>query len=110
MSNYNRTVLYYPTIKVPEGKWLKQALLYWDNVASIVPYDYDGNVSIPFTSEIEFLLDEKIFKPVRPEKLFNRRTLVRDFKDKLKDYQKYIKDKDKKQRKQRGGGADGGVF
>jgi len=31
-------------------------------------------------------------------------------KDKLKDYRKYIKDKDKKNRKQRRGGADGGVF
>lgn len=29
--------LYYPTMSVPSGSWLTQTLLYWDQVASIVP-------------------------------------------------------------------------
>lgn len=33
-------ILYYPYIAVPNTKWLTQALLYWDEVASIVPSDY----------------------------------------------------------------------
>jgi hypothetical protein len=33
-------ILYFPYIKVPEGAWLTQALLYWDQVSSIVPYEY----------------------------------------------------------------------
>jgi hypothetical protein len=32
-----RTILYYPTIVIPDGLWLRQALLYFDNVGSIVP-------------------------------------------------------------------------
>jgi len=31
-------------------------------------------------------------------------------KDKLREYQRYVKEKDNKQKKQRGGGADRGVF
>ena len=33
-------VLYFPYIKVPESRWLTQMLLYWDQVSSIVPYDF----------------------------------------------------------------------
>lgn len=33
-------ILYYPYIAVPNTKWLTHALLYWDEVASIVPSDY----------------------------------------------------------------------
>ncbi len=33
------TALYYPTIVIPDDEWLRQALLYWDRVASIVPPD-----------------------------------------------------------------------
>jgi hypothetical protein len=32
-----RTVLYYPTISIPDDWWLRQALFYFDQVASIVP-------------------------------------------------------------------------
>jgi hypothetical protein len=32
-----RTALYYPEIAIPSGKWLRQATLYFDEVASIVP-------------------------------------------------------------------------
>ena len=33
-------VLYFPYIQIPESPWLTQMLLYWDQVASIVPYDF----------------------------------------------------------------------
>lgn len=36
-------VLYFPYIRVPETTWLTQMLLYWDQVSSIVPYDYVHN-------------------------------------------------------------------
>ena len=36
-------VLYFPYIQVPETTWLTQMLLYWDQVSSIVPYDYVHN-------------------------------------------------------------------
>lgn len=63
------TILYYPTIAVPSGTWLKQALLYWDVIASIVPTDWDGVPVINYTPEIQTLYDREIFKPIRPESL-----------------------------------------
>lgn len=36
-------VLYFPYIRVPDSAWLTQLLLYWDQVSSIVPYDFIQN-------------------------------------------------------------------
>ncbi len=33
-------VLYFPYIRVPKSSWLTQMLLYWDQVSSIVPFDF----------------------------------------------------------------------
>lgn len=33
-------VLYFPYIRVPENEWFTRALLYWDEVGSIVPSEY----------------------------------------------------------------------
>jgi len=62
-----RTALYYPTIAVPSGTWLRSALLYWDEVASIVPEDWEHRQLVPFTPEIDFLRKEEIFRPIRPD-------------------------------------------
>lgn len=37
----NRTVLYYPTVRLPRGSWLNQAILYWDQIGTIVPKKWD---------------------------------------------------------------------
>ncbi|MBU8921693.1 MAG: hypothetical protein KOO63_07715 [Bacteroidales bacterium] len=68
----NRTILYYPTIALPEGSWLKQALLYWDELASIVPlkYDYETDKTkpvIPYSPDIEYLFDKNVFRPIPPD-------------------------------------------
>jgi hypothetical protein len=33
-------VLYFPYIRVPKSEWLTRMLLYWDEVGTIVPYEY----------------------------------------------------------------------
>jgi hypothetical protein len=35
--------LYFPYIDVPRGQWLLRVLLYWDQLGSIVPYDFVRN-------------------------------------------------------------------
>jgi hypothetical protein len=70
-----RTILYYPTISIPSGKWLRQVLLYFDEVASIVPrvVYFSGEASdllIPLTPDIEYLRAEGVFRPIPPERLF----------------------------------------
>ena len=37
----NRTILYYPTVRLPRGPWLNQAILYWDQIGTIVPQRWD---------------------------------------------------------------------
>jgi len=63
----NRTILYYPTIDIPRKNWLKQAVLYWDEVSSIVPSDIDLN----FSPDLQYLLEIGQFRPINPETLLN---------------------------------------
>lgn len=70
-----RTILYYPTISIPNSRWLRQALLYFDEVASIVPSDvfWSGEVGkalVPLTPDIKYLQDEGAFRQIPPEFLF----------------------------------------
>ena len=47
-----QTILYYPTIDIQDGAWLRNAILYWDEVSSIVPYEGYPD----FSPEILFIL------------------------------------------------------
>src|SRR5438045_1960124 len=69
-----RTILYYPTIAIPTaGSWIRSALLYWDNIASIVPRSYDDfkdeNAVARYEPEIEMLYEEGCVLPVNPDLL-----------------------------------------
>jgi len=64
----NRTILYYPTIKIPQQDWLRHALLYWDQVSSIIPDDHKINNTLP--RHIDYLTDMGEFRAIRPEELY----------------------------------------
>lgn len=59
------TILYYPKIAIPDGLWLRQALLYWDQIGSIVPREL-GQENHP-TPGLRYLYDLGIFHPYNPE-------------------------------------------
>lgn len=63
----NRTILYYPSINIPDTNWLKYALLYWDEVSSIVPEPLI--ISREFSPDINYLIQEEQFRPIHPEEL-----------------------------------------
>jgi hypothetical protein len=70
-----RTILYYPTISIPNDEWLRRAVFYFDEVASIVPQvvywsGETGELLVPLTPELEYLRAEEVFRPIPPEKLF----------------------------------------
>jgi hypothetical protein len=65
----NRTILYYPTIDIPESNWLRHSLLYWDEVSSIVPKSWDDDFLINLSPNIHYLIDEGQFRPIKPEEL-----------------------------------------
>ncbi|MEI9909664.1 MAG: hypothetical protein WDO71_08285 [Bacteroidota bacterium] len=65
-----RTILYYPTIDIPSNSWLRHALLYWDEVSSIIPNTI--NIEEELSRDIHFILMKDNLKPARPEDLINR--------------------------------------
>lgn len=67
----NRTILYYPTIDIPSETWLRHALLYWDEVSSIVPKSYDDRILNELSPDIHYLMDEGQFRAIKPEELIN---------------------------------------
>jgi len=86
-----RTILYYPTIDLPKGSWIRQVLLFWDEIASIVPFKYDFKQKkdipvIPFKPDVEYLYKKKVFRPVAPSNFIN---LEDQFK-KIKEFEEEI--------------------
>jgi hypothetical protein len=70
-----RTVLYYPAIAIPDGPWLRRALFYFDEVASIVPskVSWDGEVGesfVPIPIDVKYLESEKVFRRMAPDNLW----------------------------------------
>jgi len=68
-NQFKRSLLYYPTIRIPSGPWLKQAVLYWDEVGSIVPQGYDGKWLIESSPDLEYLRGEDLFLAFSPRRL-----------------------------------------
>lgn len=97
-SGPKRTILYYPTIPIPNSSWLRQALLYFDEVASIVPsvvsFSHEvGKALVPLTPDIEYLQDKGAFRRIPPEFPFMQekdnnweraRKLTNEFKEAIK--------------------------
>ena len=53
--------LYYPTIDITNEKWLKTAILYWDEINTIVP----SSINKPYQKRAtRYLADEGIIKPL----------------------------------------------
>lgn len=89
MNNYGeKTILYYPTIRIKDGTWLRNALLYWDKVASIVP---GMNYSAINSIEIEYLQDAGIYEPIYPFELEQENGLCELFCQQVKKNLKYSK-------------------
>lgn len=61
-----QTILYYPKINIQDGTWLRNALLYWDEVSSIVPYENFADLS----PELLYLQKLGIYHAVYPQELF----------------------------------------
>lgn len=83
---YNRrreenTILYYPTIKIEDGVWLRNALLYWDKVSSIVP---GSNYNDANSAEVEYLWDVGLYEPIYPIEMQSDEDLCKEFCKKVK--------------------------
>lgn len=75
-------MLYYPTIKIKDGAWLRNAILYWDKVASIVPGgDYDELNS----AEVNYLARVGLYEPIYPAELQRNEILCEKFCNEIKN-------------------------
>jgi len=86
--NHTKTALYYPQMVIPNKQWIRQALLYWDDIGSIVPeaiwnehpyFEIDDE-------ETNRLYEAKLYRPFFPEQL------RRKFGSKIEDsfYQEFF--------------------
>ena len=82
----NRTILYYPTIDIPSNDWLKHAVLYWDEVSSIVPDD--KKLRNRLSGALDYLRHEGHFRPIHPETLVhqdNNWEVLQEFSNEVKN-------------------------
>lgn len=66
-----RNILYYPTFRPPSALWLRNALLYWDSVSTIVPMEDGDQIKDP---DLTFLRGEGAYRPVAPLALYEAAT------------------------------------
>lgn len=65
-----RMILYYPRVIITSSAWLKQALLYWDSIGSIVPTNLDRRIHGDRC--MAELREAGVFHSFRPEQVFER--------------------------------------
>ncbi|MBN2116287.1 MAG: hypothetical protein JW730_06945 [Anaerolineales bacterium] len=65
-----RTLLYYPTIVIRNDQWIRQSILYWDSIGSIVPYGMEGKLHQSY--DIEILQREGLFRVYQPDDYVQR--------------------------------------
>lgn len=96
-----RILLYYPSINIPDGNWLRNSLLYTDQVSSIVPFADTKDERL--SDEMRILLDEgqyhptSVFKELDPsnkeftkfQKNFINTIESKEFKSYKKEIKKY---------------------
>jgi hypothetical protein len=87
-----RTVLYYPTISIPNGAWLRRALFYFDEIASIVPSTlyFSGELGpalVPVSEEVLFLESQGVFRRMTPDNLWLRLKMDSQNPERVEDWQ-----------------------
>lgn len=65
-----RTLLYYPTIAIKNQGWLRQSVLYWDRVGSIVPFELRN--AIREQAELKILHESGIYQQFDPSSYVNQ--------------------------------------
>lgn len=102
-----KVLLYYPTIDIPSPSWIRQGIMYWDRIGSIVPNSYDRHLprSLRYSKQIQPLYDAGLFQPFNPVDLFEadgwKGEIYQSFSEELlaklrsKDFKRRLKKKPK---------------
>lgn len=84
------SILYYPSINIKDGIWLRNALLYWDEVCTIVPFKWEKP---SFSDDLKWLKDNGVYRPImvsRSNKIFDSTAFKTDVMKYLK--QQFVTD------------------
>jgi hypothetical protein len=82
-----RTLVYYPTIVIRNEQWIRQSILYWDYIGSIVPRGMENKLHQSY--DIEILQREGLFKVYEPDDYVQQNEgLVSEFETIIQD--KYL--------------------
>jgi len=80
----DRTLLYYPTIVIRNDQWIRQSILYWDSIGSIVPHGMEGSLHESY--DIEILQREGLYRIYRPDDYVQKsENLAREFDEFVAD-------------------------
>lgn len=63
----SQSILYYPTIDIQDSEWLRNAMLYWDEICSIVPFEEYPD----FSPELRYLQERNLYRAIYPQELFH---------------------------------------
>jgi hypothetical protein len=60
-----KNAIYFPYMRAPENQWFTQALIYWDQINSIIPVEYASHTSKlgPYTQD---LVETGLVRPIIP--------------------------------------------
>lgn len=78
-----RILLYYPAMDI-DSEVLKQNILYWDKISSIVPENWKNMDNFKINPDILFLEQQKIYVPSFQSEIYNQNGLYNKFFDDLK--------------------------
>lgn len=67
MNTLKRTLLYYPSIIIENPSWIRQSILYWDEIGSIVPLEFNYDRVFDKSYDMQILRREGLYKAYCPE-------------------------------------------
>lgn len=80
------SLLYYPSINIP-SLWIKKAILYSDNIYSIVPREFPESVRFEISPDQEYLKKIELYKPLFSDQFFkfsDAGAKIDEFKEELR--------------------------
>jgi len=79
-----RTLLYYPAIVIQNIQWIRQSILYWDSIGSIVPRGMER--FLRDSDDTQILMDQGLYKIYQPDAYVQtNERLAREFEIALED-------------------------
>lgn len=78
-----RTLLYYPAIFIRNQQWIRQSILYWDSIGSIIPKGMERHLAK--SHDFQILLNQGLYKIYHPENYVQTNKVETEFEATLEN-------------------------